>query len=147
MGSDNNIKIDNDQLAGFTEELRADRFIDDLFAPTRWNLFLLSNMWMNETKRRLQATLLAYSTNKVNARAVQHALTQFEEATAGSRDARNSLSSQMIEEHDPDVTRPAPLALRQPGLLRGHYPVRFSAPAIAFLARDTLQPACILTAA
>lgn len=45
------------------------------------------------------------------------------------------------------VTRPAPLALRQPGLLRGHYPVRFSAPAIAFLARDTLQPACILTAA
>lgn len=104
MGSDNNIKIDNDQLAGFTEELRADRFIDDLFAPTRWNLFLLSNMWMNETKRRLQATLLAYSTNKVNARAVQHALTQFEEATAGSRDARNSLSSQMIEEHDPDVT-------------------------------------------
>ena len=104
MGSDNNIKLDNDQLAGFTEELRADRFIDDLFAPTRWNLFLQSNMWMNETKRRLQATLLAYSTNKVNVRAVQRALTQFEEATAGSRDASNSLSSQMIEEHDPDVT-------------------------------------------
>ena len=31
-------------------------------------------------------------------------MTQFEEATAGSRDASNSLSSQRIEEHDPDVT-------------------------------------------